>query len=439
MNAINILSFNVRGLGDHQKRKDVLQWLRQQKADILCLQDIHCASGDESRWLQLSWGYKCYIAPYTSNSRGVAILFNNSFEYKVNGILADPLGNYLILDITTNDLQFTLVNIYGPNNDNPEFFDNIKTKIQSVEQVSTIICGDWNVVQDYALDTKGYLNRNNVNAQKEIKSNLIPDLDLEDVWRIMHPKDNRFTWRQKTPIKQSRLDYFLVSSDIAALTSNTDILPGYRSDHSLVTLTIEISNEIKGRGVWKFNNSLLYDNELINKIKNKIQDTINEYKVKDDKNINIDNTQDVKLTINDQLFLEVLKLNIRSVIIPYTSYKKQQLIKSEKELEQKLNAAEIRLNENSNDDALNEVDRLQEELRVMRQNKIQGAIIRSRANWYEYSDRASKYFCSLEKRNYVTKTINKLVTEPQNKSVTKQSEILDESKKFYEKLYKKKK
>lgn len=38
-----------------------------------------------------------------------------------------------------------------------------------------------------------------------------------------------------------------------------DILPSYRSDHSTVVLTFQINEFKRGRGVWKFNNSLLKD------------------------------------------------------------------------------------------------------------------------------------------------------------------------------------
>ena len=39
--------------------------------------------------------------------------------------------------------------------------------------------------------------------------------DLVDihVWRIRNPTDTRFTWRQKSPLIQRRLDYLLISID----------------------------------------------------------------------------------------------------------------------------------------------------------------------------------------------------------------------------------
>ena len=39
------------------------------------------------------------------------------------------------------------------------------------------------------------------------------ELDLVDIRRIRNPTVTRFTWRQKKPIIQRRLDYWLVSHD----------------------------------------------------------------------------------------------------------------------------------------------------------------------------------------------------------------------------------
>ena len=39
--------------------------------------------------------------------------------------ISDPGGNYKISDLTVEENRFTLINLYGPNKDNPAFFDNI--------------------------------------------------------------------------------------------------------------------------------------------------------------------------------------------------------------------------------------------------------------------------------------------------------------------------
>ena len=38
---------------------------------------------------------------------------------------ADLSSNFIILDITIEEERITLINIYGPNEDNPKFYENI--------------------------------------------------------------------------------------------------------------------------------------------------------------------------------------------------------------------------------------------------------------------------------------------------------------------------
>ena len=63
-----------------------------------------------------------FFASFTSNSRGVAILIINSIIVKVNAIFKDHNGKFFIISATLNELPATLVNVYGPNNDDPNFF-----------------------------------------------------------------------------------------------------------------------------------------------------------------------------------------------------------------------------------------------------------------------------------------------------------------------------
>ena len=56
------------------------------------------------------------------------ILINNNFEFKVEGVKTDKNGNYILLDITIQGKRITLVNIYGPNEDSPNFYTNIIQK-----------------------------------------------------------------------------------------------------------------------------------------------------------------------------------------------------------------------------------------------------------------------------------------------------------------------
>lgn len=117
---IRIASVNCQGLATSSKRQDVLNYYKKQGYSILCLQDTHFIPAIEPL-IETQWGYKCIFNSFKSNSRGVSIFFNNSFEFKIHNEMRDDDGNLLAIDTTIEDNHVTLINIYGPNADNPGF------------------------------------------------------------------------------------------------------------------------------------------------------------------------------------------------------------------------------------------------------------------------------------------------------------------------------
>ena len=71
---------------------------------------------------------------------------------------------------------------------------------------------------------------------------------------------------KKNPLKQGRLDYLLISQSLSNIVENFSIKPGYKSDHSVVVMELKFNPFIRGHGLWKFNNSLLYDDVYFGKV-----------------------------------------------------------------------------------------------------------------------------------------------------------------------------
>ena len=69
--------------------------------------------------------------------------------------------------------------------------------------------GNFNVALNSELDCSGG-NPSKKYSTKNI-SDLCSDFDLVDIWRIRNPETKRFTWRQKNPLIQRRLDPILVN------------------------------------------------------------------------------------------------------------------------------------------------------------------------------------------------------------------------------------
>ena len=130
-------------------------------------------------YVKNEWGYKIFMAGLTSNKRGVMILLNNNFQHDIGRIVTDPNGIFLILEITIKGKKFTLVIIYGPNEDRPQFYDNIRQKIEEFDNDRAIICGDWNLIIDPVLDCENYKHINNPKARGVVKE-LLDDMDYMD-------------------------------------------------------------------------------------------------------------------------------------------------------------------------------------------------------------------------------------------------------------------
>ena len=99
------------------------------------------------------------------------------------------------------------------------------------------------------------------------------NLDLVDAWRILNPEARRYTWRQSRPEIHCRLDFFLESQSLLDIVSSADILPGFKTDHSLITINISLHSNPRGRGFWKLNTSLLVGADYIDLIKRTIRQT----------------------------------------------------------------------------------------------------------------------------------------------------------------------
>ncbi|CAH3020822.1 unnamed protein product, partial [Porites evermanni] len=106
-----------------------------------------------------------------------------------------------------------------------------------------------------------------------------------------------YTWRQTQPTVHCRLDFFLTSQSFLGSITSANILPGFKTDHSMITLNISLHSNPRGPGFWKLNTSLLADKDYIDLIRLTIQETENEYA--NDK------------SINPALLWDMIKLKIR--------------------------------------------------------------------------------------------------------------------------------
>ena len=132
---LKLITFNCRGIQDYVKRRKLFHYLRFIESDIIFLQETHSSKTDELSWKQ-QWGEKAWFSSHTSNSRGVAILIRNHVSLVFNSLYTDTNGRYLIMSVSINDVPLILVNLYGPNNDDPDFFLEVFSKVEQLNYSS---------------------------------------------------------------------------------------------------------------------------------------------------------------------------------------------------------------------------------------------------------------------------------------------------------------
>ena len=80
--AVQIISFNVNGIRNSDRRSGLLLWLRSLAVvpDVVCLQEAHCVSDVECQsWFRCS-GFQSVVSPGSQKSCGCVILFRPSLS-----------------------------------------------------------------------------------------------------------------------------------------------------------------------------------------------------------------------------------------------------------------------------------------------------------------------------------------------------------------------
>ena len=61
--------------------------------------------------------------------------------------------------------------------------------------------------------------------------------------------------------------FFLVARSFSKLVVSVDTKASNAPDHKAIKLSLKLSDEKRGPGLWKFNNSLVDDEDYVNRIK----------------------------------------------------------------------------------------------------------------------------------------------------------------------------
>lgn len=418
--CFSVVSLNVRGIRNINKRKAIFLFLKDKRADFYLLQETHSLKSDHNLW-KSQWGQDIWLSHGTNRSAGVAILKGN-FRGKIVHTECNN-GRWLILILEDSNMQYILANIYGTNckSTNSLLFNELEIRIVNLStkyvNAKIIIGGDFNVVPNDNLDRwpcKGVKDE----VSNNIISGLCNNLGLTDVWRKMNPNKLTYTWQNSDRSLQSRIDFWLISEELTSFVDNVTIDPAIFTDHRSIHISFNTNINRKNTtrsGYWMLNNSLLLNDVF----KREVLQIIGKY------------FKQGVITNQFGFHWELMKYKIRSLAINMSKTiaknkraKIQTIIQEFGLLCEKANLIE---------EEANNLIKLQGDLNKYYEDKAKGAFIRSRRKWIEYGEKNTRYFYALEKRNGERLSINKLRI---NGTITEDlSTVSKHISEFYQSLY----
>ena len=140
---ILITTLNVIGLNAPTKRHRLAEWIQKQDPYICCLQETHFRPRNTYRLKVKGWK-KIFHANGNQKKVGVAILISDEIHFKIKTITIYKEGHYIMIKGSIQEEDITIVNIYAPNIEVPQYIRQMLTAIKGEIDSNTIIVGDFN-------------------------------------------------------------------------------------------------------------------------------------------------------------------------------------------------------------------------------------------------------------------------------------------------------
>jgi len=253
--SIEILSFNVNGIRACIK-KGLLEWIKERKPDILCIQETKAQPDQLSLAIDLPDYHAYWNSAEKKGYSGVLTLT----RIKPKGVLTktgkavlDTEGRFLLLEYE----NFYLINLYFPNSqrqlkrlDYKQLFNReILSYSEKLKQKKPVILtGDFNVAHK-EIDLKNpKSNKNNAGFSSKERESFTDFLKhgYLDTFRIFTDEPEHYSWwtyRNEARARNIgwRIDYFVVTEDLKEKITNASILTDIMgSDHAPVMIELEM-------------------------------------------------------------------------------------------------------------------------------------------------------------------------------------------------------
>jgi len=253
---MRIISWNVNGVRAAQK-KGFLDWLKEDTADIVCIQETKAHPEQLDIFLLHPDGYETF---WNSAERkgysGVATFCKKKpISVKKGFGLKKYDGEGRVIE--TEFVDFTLLNIYFPNGGQGperlkfkmEFYDQTLKYVTELKKAgkSVIISGDYNTAHKPIDLARPKENEKNTGFLPEERAWLDKWIEAGqvDIYRQLYPEKVEYSWwdmksRARDRNVGWRIDYHFVSNDLVSRVKDAKILMDIMgSDHCPIEIELK--------------------------------------------------------------------------------------------------------------------------------------------------------------------------------------------------------
>ena len=140
---LSIITLNVNGSNAPTKRQRLAEQIQKQDPYICYLQETHLKTRNTYR-LKVKDQKKIFHANRDQKKAGIAIFLSDKIDFKTKAGKRDKDGHYIMIKVSIQAEDITIINIYAPNRGAPQYVKQMLTNMKGEINNNTIIAGDFN-------------------------------------------------------------------------------------------------------------------------------------------------------------------------------------------------------------------------------------------------------------------------------------------------------
>ena len=181
---ISIITLNVNGVNDPNKRHRLAEWIQKQDPYICCLQETHFRPKDTYRLKVREWK-NIFQTNGKQKKTGVATFISDKIVLKIK-ITRDKEGHDIMIKGSIQEEDITIVNSYAPNIEASQYIRQTLTDIKGEIDSNTIV-GDLST----PLTPLKRSSKQKINKETHVLSDTLDEMDLIDIFRTFPSKCRR--------------------------------------------------------------------------------------------------------------------------------------------------------------------------------------------------------------------------------------------------------